>query len=70
MYQDEGSSSLEWDMVFVFKLCVLFSLSNFKIRKEKLPKKNLTKETLECISDLGVSYNKRSFWGLLSRNNN
>lgn len=38
MYQDEESSSLEKDMGFVFKLCVLFSLSNFKKRKGKLPK--------------------------------
>lgn len=60
MYQDEGNTSLERDMVFVLKLCALFSLSNFKIRRGKLPKKkkNLTKVTIECISDLGVSYNK------------
>lgn len=38
MYQDEESSSLEKGMVFVFKLCVLFLLSNFKKRKGKLPK--------------------------------
>lgn len=38
MYQDEGSTLLERDMVFVLKLCALFSLSNFKIRRGKLPK--------------------------------